>query len=112
MEGLRFVVALGIFLFGAYFTGKLRGVPLREAFARGAAQAPGALSPAAALSSAANARASAPLSGEEDTAFVPRPPRSPRAGPKRAGTGPELHARSGGPARTHGRTGSFFFARG
>ena len=52
MEGLRFVVALGIFLFGAYFTGKLRGVPLREAFARGAAQAPGALSPAAALSSA------------------------------------------------------------
>ena len=52
MEVLRFVVALGIFLFGAYFTGKLRGVPLREAFARGAAQAPGALSPAAALSSA------------------------------------------------------------
>ena len=43
MEVLRFVVALGIFLFGAYFTGKLRGVPLREAFARGAAQAPGGL---------------------------------------------------------------------
>ena len=56
MEGLRFVVALGIFLFGAYFTGKLRGVPLREAFARGAAQAPGALSPAAALSSTVTAR--------------------------------------------------------
>ena len=52
MEILRFVIALGIFLFGAYFTAKLRGIPLRGAFSRDRAQAPGALSPAAALFSA------------------------------------------------------------
>ena len=64
---------------------------------------------AAALSSAANAFASTPLSGKEGLCRERRARRvPPRAGPKRAGTGPDARMRGGGPARPHGRTGLYF----